>query len=1113
MIELEFQEYVEQIKKTLTAQIQIANNARSLKFDPYYAIESKITPSSTENILAVLDIPGLEKYLPGKITQHKNILLLAADVAKQIVNGRFLKGTRENLVLLAIQSSFVILSRGQCSVPKEYVHKVRIDPKQNYLTLFFTNTIRYVPGTIIGLVILISDYLRGILHLNRFHSSPEIIGRYEEELEIFLNMSDRVFQYNIDHLKLFIKNIGIELSSDPYERIEVQKYRNLPKLTNHLRMGLSVTLERILRDLQLIIIQKIKSGIPEWEWLDKLQFIALKQNRKFGTEDIRSTQPLLSQSNRLGGFRLRYGESRITGFGTIGIHPVIMALTGILTPGCTVQLDLSDNSYAINPVSSIMGPLVELRDGSLKRINTLSELRKMKPQIRQIWEMGDILLSITDIPLSTPVIFSAWTEEWWNRELKTKIATNKEHMTEILKSDISEVEIQQLLQEPMNYYPTWDLAISLSKAFHIPLHPRFSLNWNEIAISDFLLLVQRINTAPEAFLPLDEEVIRVIKQLGVPFELLEDRISSEILNPFIPIFASKSSKMMDILKDEVETITVESLCEEMLEVPIRSLCHRRIGFKLLRVEKSEPRFINPPHHALFPLGKHGGPQRDFFKLPQDSSIKIRVADRYCNSCGINSFNVYCSECKQPTDQQYTCREGHISDSPICSNCEKKAYPMKLKTVNINAIFNSNIKKVGSPEIKKVKGISNLDNTYGIPESLIKGILRAKHGIFVFKDGTSRFSYTNSPIRTFTANEINTPINELQRLGYSHDIFGENLTQKEQLIEIFPYDIIINEEGLKFLFTQSKFLDDELAFQYNKSPYYRFQSHKAVTGSLVVGISPTSQIGVIGRLIGYTNSNVLFAHPLWHLLKSRSCNGVTDSITLLLDVLLNFSREFVPTYHGGALDIPLVINLVDKWKDLVDYAKFDTLVLNHIFYQELQRTPALKSLITQEISLLTTPEGAIHTSNDISTYSINNLLTEKKVVERIKIALESLQTIRGVEEGKYVDNLLINDFLIKISMSISRFFQQPIRCKYCKTTYRRVPLSEKCPQCNNKTLELTLSKGWVLRYLEIINLLSDRYSSDLSESTKSWIRYIELNKNLLFDVGPKPTTLIFDDSPQ
>ncbi len=1112
MIELEFQEYVERIKNSLTAQIGIANKARSLKYDPVSEIESLITASSTGNILAILNIPGLENYLPERISQHKNLLLLAADVAKQIVNGRFIKKDREHLILQAVQSSFVILSRGQCSVPEEYVYKVRIDPKQNYLTLFFTNTIRYVPGTIIGLTILISDYLRSILHLNRFHSSPEIIGRYEEELDIYLKMNDRVPQYNVEHLKLFIKNIGIEISSDPYERIEVQKYRNLPKITNHLRMGVSVTLDRILQSLNPIIAQKLKSGLPEWEWLDKLQFEAGKQHKSFGKRDIRSTQPLLSQSNQTGGFRLRYGESRTTGFGTIGIHPVIMALTGILTPGCTVQLDISDDYYAINTVSSIFGPLVELDNGSLMRISTLDEFRKIERKINQIWEMGDILISISDIREPTPIVFSAWTEEWWNLEIKAALNSEDNDVTELEKIGVSEDELLQLLFNPLHFYPSWDLALDLSKVLNVPLHPRFSLNWNEIAISDFLLLIQKIRDKSEAYLPLDTDILRIIKQLGVPFKIVDEKIHSEIFEPFIPIFREESTKILDLSNRDINTLTVELLCEEMLQVPIRSLCYKRIGFKLIRIEKSEARYSNPPHHVIFPLGKYGGPQKDFFKLPQDSKTQIRIAHRFCNSCNIDSFNAYCPECKQQTDQKYTCREGHTSVSLTCEICGKKGYPTKVKPININAIFNSGMKKAGSSDIKKVKGMSYLDNVYGISENVLKGILRAKYGIFVFKDGTSRFSCTNGPITVYAPREINTSIEELKRLGYFHDIYGEPLTREDQLIEIFPYDIVINEESLKFLFAQSKFLDDELTLHYRLSPYYRFQSSQSVIGSLVVGISPTSQVGVIGRIIGYSTKNILFSHPIWHLLKSRSCNGVSDSITLLLDVLLNYSREYIPSYRGGALDVPTVINLVDSWTDLLDFSKIDKLVMNRIFYKSIKSNHSDQSnLLSREISLISPESTLLHTSTNISEFSLENLFTEKKVIDRIKIALESLEHIRGVEEGKYVDNLLINDFLIKISMSISRYFQQPVRCRYCKTTYRRVPLSEKCPHCNNKTLELTLSKGWVLRYLQIIHQLSEKYSDDLSQYTKSWIRIIELNKNLLFDVGPQPTTLIFGDS--
>ncbi|MHA1237287.1 MAG: hypothetical protein ACTSQ9_06490, partial [Candidatus Hodarchaeales archaeon] len=335
MIELEFQEYVNQLKKTITAQIQIASKARNQKHDPRSSIESNITNSSVKNILSILNLPKLEDYLPKQFNQHKNLLLLAADITKQTINGRFIKKSQEELVLLALQNSFVILSRGQCSVPQEYIHRVRIDPSSKHLTIFFTNTIRHVPGVIIGLVVLLSDYVRSILHLNRFQSSPDTIGRYEEELMIFLQMNDRHPSFEMNHMNLFIQNIGVELTSEPYERVEVTKYRNLPKLTNHLRMGLCVALEKILRNLNHVVQQKKLAGIPEWLWMDDLTFSPPNLERDFGPKDIRSTQPLLAQSKTPGGFRLRYGLSRNIGFGTIGIHPATILLTGILSPGCT----------------------------------------------------------------------------------------------------------------------------------------------------------------------------------------------------------------------------------------------------------------------------------------------------------------------------------------------------------------------------------------------------------------------------------------------------------------------------------------------------------------------------------------------------------------------------------------------------------------------------------------------------------------------------------------------------------------------------------------------------------------------------------------------------------
>ncbi|MHA2327759.1 MAG: hypothetical protein ACXACR_04495, partial [Candidatus Hodarchaeales archaeon] len=60
--------------------------------------------------------------------------------------------------------------------------------------------------------------------------------------------------------------------------------------------------------------------------------------------------------------------------------------------------------------------------------------------------------------------------------------------------------------------------------------------------------------------------------------------------------------------------------------------------------------------------------------------------------------------------------------------------------------------------------------------------------------------------------------------------------------------------------------------------------------------------------------------------------------------------------------------------------------------------------------------------------------------------------------------------------------------------------------HHHAIGLTLSEGWVLRYLQIVQQLRERYLNDISEYGHSWIELIELKKQIQFDRGPRPTKL-------
>ena len=105
---------------------------------------------------------------------------------------------------------------------------------------------------------------------------------------------------------------------------------------------------------------------------------------------------------------------------------------------------------------------------------------------------------------------------------------------------------------------------------------------------------------------------------------------------------------------------------------------------------------------------------------------------------------------------------------------------------------------------------------------------------------------------------------------------------------------------------AKFIDEELVKLYGCEPIYNASSLDDLIGHLIIGLAPHTSVGIIGRIIGFTESQVCLASPIWHSAKRRDCDGDADSLMLLMDAFLNFSYDFLPDKIGGLMDAPLLI---------------------------------------------------------------------------------------------------------------------------------------------------------------------------------------------------------------
>ena len=121
--------------------------------------------------------------------------------------------------------------------------------------------------------------------------------------------------------------------------------------------------------------------------------------------------------------------------------------------------------------------------------------------------------------------------------------------------------------------------------------------------------------------------------------------------------------------------------------------------------------------------------------------------------------------------------------------------------------------------KKIKAVKGLFSEEQTPEPIEKGILRALHGVSVFRDGTSRFDMSDVPVTHFRPSEINTPWKVLANLGYTHDVRGDALESDEQILELLPQDFIPSSISSDHLLSTFEFFDDLLVRFYGMEGFY------------------------------------------------------------------------------------------------------------------------------------------------------------------------------------------------------------------------------------------------------------------------------------------------------
>ena len=539
--------------------------------------------------------------------------------------------------------------------------------------------------------------------------------------------------------------------------------------------------------------------------------------------------------------------------------------------------------------------------------------------------------------------------------------------------------------------------------------------------------------------------------------------------------------MVDI-PDTGKTVDIIS---RLIGITIMDRAPTRIGARMGRPEKAKERKMNPPVHSLFPIGDAGGDQRLLKDAARKGRVWVQLGKRKCPACGF-----------EPEIPQAYC--------PKCGTLTVFQNKIEGTEINLRSHLDEVLSGMGEsmPAVKAVKGMMSGEK---MPEPLEKGILRAKNDVFVFKDGTCRFDMTDVPLTHFRPREIGLTVDKAIELGYSQDWEGNPLENEEQIVEIFPQDIIPSRGAGRYMVKVAKFIDDELEKFYGIERFYNAEKENDLIGHLVVGLAPHTSGGVLARIIGYTETNMGLAHPYFHTAKRRNCDGDEDSIMLLMDGLLNFSRKFLPSTRGGLMDAPLVLTTkivpdeIDKEAHNVDLMKRYPLEFYRatLDYRDPKEVSGFMDTVKDRIGRPEQYEGLYftHDTSDISLGpKVSNYTRIGDMKKKIEGQMRLARIIDAVDEKDVTERMISTHFLPDMIGNLRAFATQSFRCTKCGRKYRRPPLSGRC-ECGNE-LVLTVHKKSVQKYTGITQELARKY--DVSPYMSQRIDMLISNMDSLFD---------------
>ena len=1117
-------DYFERLESETLKLYDIANEARSKGFDVELETEIPLAKDLAERVEGLVGPKGIAKRikeLEKDMSREEVAFEIAAEIASQESNetGAKLEAEKQAFADQGLRTALAILTEGVVAAPLEGISGVKIKSNADgskYVAVYFAGPIRSAGGTAAALSVLLGDKIRVATGLDIFKPTDDEIERYVEEVELYESeVTNLQYSPTPEEVRLAARSIPVEVSGEPTDQIEVS-HRDLPRVeTNNIRGGaLLAMVEGVIQKSKKILKYAHTLKLDSWEFLAEYakgvgpskeeessdeskdeEIVEIDDNiidkeelfehSKYA-HDIIGGRPVLGYPSEKGGFRLRYGRSRNTGLATMGVHPATMELLEFLAVGTQLKIERPGKGNCVVPVDSIEGPTVKLKSGEVRRLDSIADAREVKGEVVEILFLGDMLVAFGEfLRNNQPMLGACWCEEWWIETIR-----NSEKYQSFTDDEKEAFDLNSMQTKKF----TVEEAFKITEDFNVPLHPEYTYYYNDISIKDLVDLSQWLDTKRDYLendypngkdLELDLSYQkRILEVIGLCHKLVDGKVIIDKDHAY-SLLKTINVDYSKYLADEYYKMKVVDIINENIDYEIKDKAPCYIGTRVGRPEKSKERLMRPAPHVLFPIGNNGGSRRLVAEAAKKKKIKVEFARRECTNpdCGSTSFQAICPKCGAPT---------------VIGGAGQKE-------INLAYLLSKASNNVGVRKVDEVKGVVGLISEDKLPEPLEKGILRAKNGVFTFKEGTIRHDSTDLPLTHFIPSEIGVTVPKLLEMGYTKDCYGQDIVSEDQIIELKVQDIVVSDNCGEYLVGVANFVDDLLERYYGMERFYNVEDKYDLIGHLIAGLAPHTSAGVLGRIVGFTKALGCYAHPYFHSAKRRNCDSDEDSVLLLLDALINFSKSYLPSTRGGSMDAPLVLSTRIDPEEIDDESHnmdiFERFPLEFFERSQQPLKPAEMLDLVDNVGMhlgtdrqyhdlmFSHHTSSIHAGPKVCLYKRLGSMKEK-----VEAQIHLAELIRAVDQRGVVEGVLSSHFLPDIMGNSRAFSKQKVRCPKCGAKYRRMPLTGKC-KCGGDLI-LSVSKGSVVKYLEISQNLVNRYP--VSHYLEQRLEIQEFGINSLFE---------------